>query len=854
MEIEAKFALPDLETLRRLQTIDHLAGFALSASRVKQVRDTYLDTVDCLILAAGYACRQREQDEGVLVTLKGLGGAKEAVHRREELEVLLPANQPAQSPAHWLDVTHHEWPASPVRDRVRELIGQASLSPLFELHQTRIVRQVSQGERLVAELSLDEVHLVVDEREQTSFELEVELAPQGTEEDLAIMVTCLQDEWGLEPELCSKFERALDFLEEVSVEDRLLTPQERALCQRIATRDDMYARRARALLALDGGIKQAEAGERAGLSARRVRFWLAAFRKQRMDVFPARVLEQTRTPSQLSSPETPPQSGSPPEPEEPPQPWSLETLFDRYSVDRTHARAVADHALSLFDHLSSLHRLPLERRPLLETAALLHNVGLEADPDRHHIVGRDILLAHPPAGLDDPDRLMVALITFLHRKRITPKKLRNLDQTSFATLPEPLLNEALALAALVRLADGLDYSQMGTSQLGEVRQREGVVEIEVVGPSAAIDASRAHKKSDLWRLLFETTLQFKPPEGTGFVVQEEVPPSSLPDSPGLAADDSMAEAACKTFYFHLQRMLYHEPGTRLGKDIEELHDMRVATRRMRAAFRVFGDYLDLEQMAPFIKGLRRTGRALGAVRDLDVFWEKTQRYLDTLPPERQSGLDPLRAVWEAEREQARERMLAYLDSNRYKRFKKGFGEFLEVPGAGALPVVSRQGEPLPHRLRHVVPVVMYQRLAAVQAYDEWVTGPDVPLSRLHQLRIAAKGLRYTVEYFREVLGPEAKTLINELKALQDHLGDLQDAVVASNLLRDFLTWGTWGQAQTKKGRSSRPPEPVIAPGVAAYLTARQTELQHLVKTFPQFWARFHSPEYSQLVAAVVAVF
>jgi CHAD domain-containing protein len=152
-----------------------------------------------------------------------------------------------------------------------------------------------------------------------------------------------------------------------------------------------------------------------------------------------------------------------------------------------------------------------------------------------------------------------------------------------------------------------------------------------------------------------------------------------------------------------------------------------------------------------------------------------------------------------------------------------------------------------------VPVVVYQRLAAVRAYDEWVTGPDVPLERLHQLRIAAKGLRYTLEYFREVLAPEAKTIIEEMKTLQDHLGDLQDAVVASNLLRDFLTWGTWGQAKTAKKTPSRPTEPVIAPGVAAYLTARQIELQRLVETFPQTWARFQSPEFSQSVAAVVAV-
>ncbi len=109
--------------------------------------------------------------------------------------------------------------------------------------------------------------------------------------------------------------------------------------------------------------------------------------------------------------------------------------------------------------------------------------------------------------------------------------------------------------------------------------------------------------------------------------------------------------------------------------------MRVATRRMRAAYQVFGDYLDMEQMAPFLKGLRRTGRALGAVRDLDVFWEKTQHYLDTLPPDQPHDLGPLRAVWEAEREVARERMVAYLDSKRCARFTKEFGEFLQTPGS-----------------------------------------------------------------------------------------------------------------------------------------------------------------------------
>ncbi len=858
MEIEAKFAVPDVETFRRLRAADQLAGLALSPAQIKQVSDTYLDTPDRRILAAGYAFRRREEPEGIIMTLKGLRGLEGAVHRREELEVQLPADQP---PA--------EWPASPVRDLALQLVGDAPLISLFNLHQTRISRVMSQSQKIVAQLSLDEVHLSVAGRVQAYFELEAELAPPGNEDDLAAIVAHLQDEWGLRPEPRSKFERALAFLEETPSDRRLLTPQQRLAYQRIAERGDAYSRRARALLALDAGATQTDAGGYAGLSARQVRHWLSAFRKQSPDIFPDRLLDEAQAAPSPASPETAEAPGpaetreAPASPEElpglAPQAWTLDALFERYQVDQTHARAVAAHALALFDHLHSFHGLPSEQRPLLETAALLHNVGMVTDPDRHHIVGRDILLAHPLIGFDDAQRLMLALITFLHRKRITRQKLSKLAQPPFDALPEPAMQQALAMAALVRLADGLDYSQTESSQLELVWHREGLVEIEVTGPEAAVDAERAQAKSDLWRLLFDVDLQFKPvqmsviepkagqPEVLELLDEETLSPAppELPAQPGLQADDPIAEAARKVLGFHFQRMVYHEPGTRLGEDVEALHDMRVATRRMRAAFRLFGDYLDMEELAPIVKGLRRTGRVLGAVRDLDVFWLKTQRYLESSPG-KSADLDPLQAVWEAQRARSREEMLAYLESDRYARFKEQFDEFLQAPGAG-----TQAGEPAAYHLRHVVPTAVYQRLAAVQSFDELVSGSDAPLSRYHQLRIVSKGLRYALEFFQEVLGPEAETLIDEVKALQDHLGDLQDAVVASNLLRDFLMWGTWGHVEGQK-KVAWPTQTVVAPGVAAYLAARQAELQHLVRTFPQVWTRFPTPELSRLLASALA--
>jgi CHAD domain-containing protein len=327
-------------------------------------------------------------------------------------------------------------------------------------------------------------------------------------------------------------------------------------------------------------------------------------------------------------------------------------------------------------------------------------------------------------------------------------------------------------------------------------------------------------------------------------------PIELLETSGIEPDDPMSEAGRKTFGLHYRRMLYNEPGTRLGEDIEALHDMRVATRRMRAAFRVFGDYFQSKTMAPHLKGLKRTGRALGPVRDLDVFREKIQAYLATLPDMQRGSLDALLVVLEAQREAARQRMLAYLDGAEYARFKQRFGEFVETEGMGSLPVALNGGEPRPYRVRHVAPMVIYERLAVARAYDEWVSIPDPPRERLHALRIACKRLRYSLEFFREVLGPDAEALIKEVVVMQDHLGALQDAVVASEILRDYLRWGTWGHQVA----DALPPDgPVFAPGVEAYLNAMQSDMKHLVATFPQAWRRITGADFSRMVAEAVAV-
>jgi CHAD domain-containing protein len=316
------------------------------------------------------------------------------------------------------------------------------------------------------------------------------------------------------------------------------------------------------------------------------------------------------------------------------------------------------------------------------------------------------------------------------------------------------------------------------------------------------------------------------------------------ESIGMSKDDPLAEAGRKVMCYHFARMLSHEEGTRLGEDIEALHDMRVATRRLRAAFEVFQDAFEPGVLKPYLKGLRATGRALGNVRDLDVFMEKVQHYLATIHEERHAGLDTLLAGWSEQREAARAEMLTWMNSKEYTDFKRKFNLFLNTPGAGALAVSP--STPTPNRVRDLAPVLIYTRLAAVRAYAPYLD--DAPIELLHALRIEFKKLRYTVEYFQEPLGKQARDVIDLLKQMQDHLGDLNDAQVASQLVGQFIEdWETRQAGLPAEERQN-------IDEVHHYLAYRQDERQHLMETFDDEWRkRFWQPAFRRYVAQAVSV-
>jgi exopolyphosphatase/pppGpp-phosphohydrolase len=192
-----------------------------------------------------------------------------------------------------------------------------------------------------------------------------------------------------------------------------------------------------------------------------------------------------------------------------PEPLSLEALFHRYGIERSHADNVAQNALELFDILYTIHGLDLKMRKFVEIAALVHDTGVATNFEDHHKAGRAILLLHPPSELPEALWPAVAWTAFLHKKRIGKKKLAKLKRRSFGKMPEDLQDLTLKATALIRLADALDYSRM-ESKLGSIKPGKKSVILEIEGPGAAIDAERMNKKGDLWHLLYDMSLEFKP--------------------------------------------------------------------------------------------------------------------------------------------------------------------------------------------------------------------------------------------------------------------------------------------------------------------------------------------------------
>jgi CHAD domain-containing protein len=243
-----------------------------------------------------------------------------------------------------------------------------------------------------------------------------------------------------------------------------------------------------------------------------------------------------------------------------------------------------------------------------------------------------------------------------------------------------------------------------------------------------------------------------------------------PDSPP-AADASLTEQLTFMIGRQVTALLARDPGTRLGGAIEDLHQMRVATRRLRTMLRVARPLLDPEWTEPLRAELAWLGELLGPARDLDVqmayFMEEaaTLKSRDRRPLER--FIDHLRR----ERERIQQTLVERLRSPRYLQLIDALVQAAHQP-----PVVASNttlGEIAAREFKKLRKAM--KRLGRSPTHKE-----------LHRARILTKRARYAAELAQLSLGKPAGRFAEEAKQFQDLLGAHQDAVQAEEHVRRFV--------------------------------------------------------------------
>lgn len=232
---------------------------------------------------------------------------------------------------------------------------------------------------------------------------------------------------------------------------------------------------------------------------------------------------------------------------------------------------------------------------------------------------------------------------------------------------------------------------------------------------------------------------------------------------------------------HLFYLGRWEPVARSPDDIEGVHQLRVALRRMRSALRIFRPALPREITRPWGEEMRYLAGQLGPARDLDVFLDEGLGAVAGKLP--LPGEASLRHLAETHRVAAYETVRTLLDSDRYTAFKRGFADWLATESWLRGPLEDK------HRERLDQPVVDFARRVLKKHRKRVLRqGDSVDPSSdqdLHRLRIECKKLRYAGEFF-EPLFPGLSDFIGHLKSLQDVLGVMNDVAVTRSLLERLL--------------------------------------------------------------------
>ncbi len=182
----------------------------------------------------------------------------------------------------------------------------------------------------------------------------------------------------------------------------------------------------------------------------------------------------------------------------------------RLERDQRHAEHVRELSLQLFDQLQPMHHLPAEARVILESAALLHDIGHSVSHKGHHKHGEYLTMNGDIPGLEGRERALTAAVVRYHNRKAEPAE----HHISYAPLNNNDRRLARRLASLVRIAEGLDHSHRQRINRIQANFQRGAVGLQLEARGdASEDIRDANRSAELFENEFHTRLYFRPLNG-----------------------------------------------------------------------------------------------------------------------------------------------------------------------------------------------------------------------------------------------------------------------------------------------------------------------------------------------------
>jgi CHAD domain-containing protein len=304
----------------------------------------------------------------------------------------------------------------------------------------------------------------------------------------------------------------------------------------------------------------------------------------------------------------------------------------------------------------------------------------------------------------------------------------------------------------------------------------------------------------------------------------DLPPPHLARSLGRQSLHRLGGKALRTQLRHMRE--YADVVSKTG-DAEDIHEMRVATRRLRTMARVLSPTAAFRggRVGRLRRNLQPLARQLGAVRDLDILVVR----LDAYEHEAGEASRALRETLRERRAEAFQRLRRTLKHSATRRL-------LRHPRRTAKRLTARGKDARRELVRYVAGSAIRQRYEATLRFEDAARedAEQVATAQLHALRISCKQLRYAIELFSDDDDPCAQSLIETLKAVQSHLGELQDSVFAVSLLTDL--------------RRDLPHDRTLA----SFLANQEMRRETLRRDFTPLWERLSGEAFRRDLAAFIA--